>query len=92
MVTTKRYMAMRDDLENDAWWWKRRATDLEKRLNESEKAREELENKANLLMADSIMLHEKRNEAMSKLYEAERKIKELNLRIMSMEARRGGAR
>lgn len=92
MVTTRRYNTMRDDLENDAWWWKKRATDLEKRLNESEKAREELENKANLLMADSIMLHEKRNEAVSRLYEAERMIKELNLRIMSMEARRGGAR
>ncbi len=87
LVTLRRYTTMRDDLENAAWWWKKRATDLEHRLNESEKAREALENKCNLLMADSIMLSEKRNEAMSKLYDAERKVKELNLKIMSMEAR-----
>ena len=79
---------MRDDLENENWWWKKRVSELEKRLSESENAREELENKCSLLMADSIMLSEKRNEAMAKLYESERKVKELNLRIMSMEARR----
>ena len=72
--------------ENAEWWWRQQVAALEKRVRDGEEYRAQLEKKNQFLSDDNMLLYQKLKEAEAALPAAQKRIKELELQTMSLEA------